>query len=758
MNRRDFLNATGCASAGILLPSPGKSSDPAAVAFPHTGGGDAVLYVATTGNDRNPGTQQRPLATLERAREAVRELKKGTKELITVWVREGTYYLPQPLTFEPADSGLSEQPITYAAYMGELVTLSGGRKLHCQWKPYRDGIMRCELPAVKAGRLNFTQLFVNGKRQIRARFPNYDAKNPLVWGSGYIAVGRDEEAWPPTEFHFNPETFTKKKWAKPNEAIVHLFPLDYWGNLQWQVEDIDWDADCVKLGWGGFQINELVFGKAGTGIGLSKLYNGEFGSRFFIENVFEELDAPGEWYLDKEAGLLYYMPAEDVDLKTASVEAPVLDRAVHFKGSQREPVRHIVLSGFRIAHTASTFLEQYEAPSLGDWTIYRGGAVLLEGAEDCGVEKCHFDAVGGNAVFVNGYNQRNRVYGNRITEAGDSAVCLVGQERLIQGTNHPVPTDNLVSNNLIHDCGMFGKQIAGVFMSIAEKNTISHNAIYNVPRAAICVNDGWGGGHLIEFNHIYNTVRETTDHGPFNSWGRGRFWCFEQCHGSFSHAAGFHENEQDYEFYYREEDGQINIIRNNYFHEDPSKSMHGLDFDDGSSHDHVYNNLCVGLGITQSPGDYRTVENNIFLNPSEALVFWGSYEENHNRFTRNIVVTSTKTANKEGDIYNVSSPGRQGPFVEEMDYNLFFGDAGQFFASYTPRDASKIRYTLDQWQALGYDKHSLYADPMFVDPGNGDYRLKSDSPALKLGFKNFDISSVGLLPDFPNQWRDKRSD
>jgi hypothetical protein len=716
-----------------------------------------VLYVATDGDDRNPGTQQRPLATLGRAREAARELKKRTQGPITIWVRRGTYYLSRSLTFEPEDSGSPGQHITYAAYEDELVTLSGGRRLKCNWKPYRDRIMKCELPAVKAGQLKFAQLFVNGKRQIRARFPNYDPKNPLVWGSGYVAVGRREEAWPPTEFHFDPATFTKKRWAKPNEAIVHLFPLDYWGNLQWTVKDIDWDKHCIKLGWGGFQINELVFGKAATGIGISQLYNGEFSSRFFIENVFEELDAPGEWFLDEGAGVLYYMPEEGVDLAAASVEVPVLEHVVEVNGSQLKPVHHIGLSGFRIAHTASTFLSQYEAPSLGDWTIHRGGTVLIEGAEDCTVEKCFFDAAGGNAVFINGYNRRNRVYGNKITEAGDSAVCLVGLERLIQGTNHPVPTDNLISNNLIHDCGTFGKQVAGVFVSVAEKNIISHNVIYNLPRAGICINDGWGAGHIIEFNEIYDTVRETTDHGPFNSWGRGRFWCFQQNHGHVSHGSGYHEHENDYVFYYPEEDGYINIVRNNYFHEDASKSMHGLDLDDGSSHDHIYNNLCIGLGITQSCGDYRTVENNIFLHPSQPLVFWGNYEYNHNRFTRNIVVISTKTANKTGDFYKVSDHSQQGPIAEEIDYNLFFGDSGQFLALYSHGEEPKSRFSLEQWQALGYDKHSLYADPMFVDAENHDFRLKPGSPVLKLGFKSFDVGSVGLLPDFPNQWQEKRN-
>jgi hypothetical protein len=434
------------------------------------------------------------------------------------------------------------------------------------------------------------------------------------------------------------------------------------------------------------------------------------------------------------------------------VEVPVLERLVEFRGSQQDPVKHINLSGFRIAHTASTFLKQYESPSRGDWTIHRGGAVFFEGAEECSVEKCFFDAVGGNGVFINNYNRRVRVYGNKFTEAGDSGVCLVGSESMIQGSNHPVPEESLISNNLIHDCGIFGKQIAGVFMSVSLKNTISHNLIYNLPRAGICVNDGWGGGHVIEFNEIHDTVRETTDHGPFNSWGRGRFWCFEQNHGAVSHASGYHDGEKDYVFYYPEEDGCVTEIRNNYLHEDASMRLHGIDLDDGSSHYHIHNNLCVGMAITHSCGDYRAVENNIFVNPGAPPRFWKSYENNHDRFTRNIVVISPKTANKSRDCYNVGSPPLHGRFVEEMDYNVFFTDAGQFFAAYTPTKGRTIRYTLEEWQALGYDKHSLCADPLFVDADNGDYRVRPESPAVKLGFKNFDLREVGLLPDFPKNY------
>jgi hypothetical protein len=717
-----------------------------------------TFYVANGGSDQNPGTESRPLATLTKAQQLIRALDKKPGKAIKVLVRKGTYYFEKPLVFEPADSGSADCPITYAAYPGEDVTLSGGRRLDCRWVPYKDGIMMCNLPKDAKGRLHFTQLFVDGKRQVRARYPSYNAGNPLVWGEGYINVAGAAESWPATEFSFDPVTFTKKSWNKPQEAVVHIFPLDYWGILQWQIKDIDWKSHVVKLGWGGFQLNALEFGIAATGLGKSQLYSAEsdkdaLKSRFYIENVFEELDSPAEWYLDSDQGILYYMPTPGVVLQHAKIEVPILERLIEFRGSQQEPVHHIRVADFRLAHTASTFMQQYEAPSRGDWTIHRGGTVFFEGAEDCATDNCFFDAAGGNAVFISNYNQRVRVSGNKFTEAGDSAVALVGSESLIQGTNHPVPTGNLITNNLIHDCGVFGKQIAGVFMSITLNNTISHNLMYNLPRAAICVNDGWGGGHTIELNEIHDTVRETTDHGPFNSWGRGRFWCFEQNHGPNSHGSGYHENQRDYLFYYPEEDGYVNIIRNNYFHEDPSKDMHGIDLDDGSSHDHIYNNLCVGLGITQSCGDYRTVENNIFINPSEALVFWASFEHNHDRFVRNIVVTSTKTANKSGEIFNVSNMPRQGPFAEEIDNNLFFGDAGGFFATCTPRDGAKSRYTLEQWQALGYDKHSLYGDPMFIHPESGDYHVGPESPAVKLGFKNFDLANIGLLPDFPKRFR-----
>ncbi|HEX4022664.1 MAG TPA: right-handed parallel beta-helix repeat-containing protein [Acidobacteriaceae bacterium] len=645
-----------CTAADMLLPS---SSIPANA---KENVRDIEIHVALSGDDAGPGTEQIPFASFERARQEILARKKYLSAPITVWVHGGTYYLEKSLVFGPEDSGTAEAPITYAAYREEIVTISGGRKLNCRWETYKDAILQCSLSEVPGNRLNFTQLFVGGKRQIRARYPNYDSQNPLVSGNGYIDVRDASEAWPNTEFHFDPATFTKKRWRRPQEAIVHLFPLDYWGNLQWEVQGIDWREHAIKLGWGGFQLNEQLFGKAATGIGKSRLYHEGYKSRFFVENVFEELDAPGEWYLDRKRGVLYAIPHEHVDLTKELIEVPVLECAVAFYGSQRQPVHHITLSGFRIAHTASTFLNSYEAPSRGDWTIHRGAAVFLEGAEHCAVEDCFFDAVGGNALFLNGYNRKHRISGNRITEAGDSAICLVGSAGKIQGTSRPLPAENLISNNLIHDCGFLGKQIAGVFLSISEKNVVSHNHIYNMPRAAICIDDGWAGGHLIEFNHIHDTVRETHDHGPFNSWGRGRFWCMEQSHGNASHVSGYHDGESNYVFYYPEADGRVTIVRNNLFREPQSVHQLGIDLDDGSSHYLVCNNICIGISIKLREGDYRTVENNIFIDPANPPAFHQGYEGNHDRFVRNVVVTSSAQnhafgkSSVPGDSYQVALP------------------------------------------------------------------------------------------------------
>ena len=704
------------------------------------------LYVAPDGDDHNPGSIDKPFATLTRARDVVRQRKSHIPKPINILVRGGTYYLPEPLVFQPEDSGTLLQPITYAAFPGEAPTLSGGVKLDVQWEPYQNGIVKCEVPSG----MEFDQLFVDGRRQIRARYPNYDPENPLMQGRGYVNAtgGRGGE------FFYDPETFTNKTWALPAEAVVHIFPTNYWYNVQYWVKDIDRDRHAVILGEGGWQKR-----------GLKSPNSFSKSSRFYIENVFEELDAPGEWYLDRGESVLFYKPAPEVDLAGAKLEVSQRKRLVEFRGTRQQPVRHIRLSGFRFTHTKTTFLDEFEAPSTGDWGIHRGGALFFEGAEDCGVENSFFDALGGNAVFVSNHNRRIRIYGNTFTNIGDSAVCLVGKSH-VDFNNHltcelcgakgrwdfgpdseDFPAECLVSNNLMHHIGIYGKQTAGVFMAITTQNTISHNHIYHVPRAAICINDPFWGGHVVEYNDIHDTVLETSDHGPFNSWGRGRVWCVRHAHGlgdpdRIAHEPGDVKTSVKF----------TNIVRNNRFRDKSKKALGeypnlGIDMDDGSANFHVYNNLCIGVGVQNRDGSYRLIENNIFINPQDGISYHVGHVNNQDRFVRNIVVVHSKLPNYDnhsGHFYQMLYPPDKGQWITQVDNNVLYHDTAPIVAT---KDLSFY-----EWQEHGLDRNSVVGDPMFVDPAGGDYRVQPESPALRLGFKNFEMDHFGLLEDFPKQW------
>lgn len=762
MRRREFLKLTG--GVAVTLANSGWAAGQLANASAAGKPGDsASFYVSPSGNDNNLGTVSSPFATIQRAQKATRSAPKSSVP-IKVFVREGTYYLDGPLVFGPEDSGAKDAPVIYAGYPGEKVTLSGGRKLACNWVPYKDGIMMTQL----ASKGDFTQLFVNGKRQIRARYPNYDASEPgksgYLQAAGAVSPGTPSPSPGPNQdmtfsgearrgIRFDPSTFTKKRWARPQDAEIHIFQAAYWGNLQWKIETIDFNSNSIWFGEGGQQIGAKWSKDPGV------LNN---KSRFFIDNVFEELDSPGEWFLDKEYNVLYYYPEQGTDLHAALIEVPVYEHAVRFEGTQENPVQQIKLEGFRIAHTTSTYLSAYEVPSLSDWAIHRGGAVFAEGTRDCSIEACWFDAVGGNAVFVNNHNRGFVVTGCKFTETGDSAMCFVGDLAKTNGTQRAFPYECQATNNLIHDCGFFGKQIAGVYISRAKRITVGHNLIYNMPRAGICIGDSTWGGHIVEFNQTHDTVRETSDHGPFNSWGRDRAWSLAQSHAPYT-------AERSVDAWDVLVDAmEVVMVRNNFFNE---KSGWGLDLDDGASNYDIYNNISIGgVSMKLREGAYRKVHNNIWYLSKGAPCFHVGNDSNHDRYFNNITVMNPgNTKWPDGwpwwpqMTYSVIAPPATGPWFEEIDHNCFYTIGAEFQAVVDQlrseagkRNAQK--YNLAEWQALGFDKNSVYGDPLFIDPANNDFRVRPDSPALKVGFQNFEMGKWGLTDNFPSQWRDPKSE
>ena len=351
------------------------------------------FFVSLKGNDRNPGTKEKPFASIAKSQSEARK-KKGS---ITVYIREGIYYLKESVVFLPEDSRQGHEKITFKTYANEKVILSGGTPLSLQWKDYKDGLKQ----AYVAENLVFDQLFVNGQLQRMARYPNYNPTSKVFGGTSKDAISADRI----------------KTWKNPEGGYVHA------------------------------------------------LHPSEWGSYHFLIREKNEL---------------------------------------------------------------------YPGPKTNNY-----------------------------------------------------------------------PANCMVYDNLMHDLEIFEKQVAGVHISMAQDIKVSHNNIYNVPRAGINANDGMWGGHLIEFNEVFNTVLETSDNGAFNSWGRDRNWVGQRGLDSIL------ESHRDKVALL--DNVKPTAIRNNRFQCD---SGWDIDLDDGSTNYIIYNNILLNGGLKFREGFFRSAENNIIINNS----------------------------------------------------------------------------------------------------------------------------------------------
>ena len=247
-----------------------------------------------------------------------------------------------------------------------------------------------------------------------------------------------------------------------------------------------------------------------------------WGSAYYVHNLYEELDDPMEWWVDHSTRYLYFMPnaTEQPVPEQLSFVASQLSCIVSITGSEWQPAVGITLAGLTFAETSNTFMQPYEAPSGGDWSVHRGGTVFLSYTEDVTVHSSLFNQLGSNAVAISAYNLRSRVVHNEFAWLGDSGVVLLGRTDGIDGLRNDQPTLALVQANLFHETGIYVKQASPVLISLSRSATVDGNLMFNVPRAAINVNDGFYGNHTLSRNVLFNAVRETSDHGPINTWDR----------------------------------------------------------------------------------------------------------------------------------------------------------------------------------------------------------------------------------------------
>ena len=641
-----------------------------------------TYYVAPNGSDNNSGSLKKPLASLEHGL----AVAKGMPAKIVV--RAGTYYLSEPLVITPESS-----VTTIDAYAGEHPVISGGVELkNLEWHPYRNGIFMTQFPEG----LKTEELFVNGQRQILARYPNFDPSAKYFDGFAPDAISRERAV----------------RWKNPTGGYFHAMHPALWGDFTWRITGKDSKGE-VKLE-GGWQNNRS---------------GGAHREIRFVENIFEELDAPGEWFLDHQTHTLYYYPPHGLDLSKAKIEATRLRSLVEIRGSEQSSVKNVHLKGLTFRQAARTVMDTKEPLVRSDWAIYRGGAIFVEGAEDCSVEDCLLDQVGGNGIFVNHYNRRVAVKGCEITKAGASGICFVGDPKAARNVllnydqshkleeidltpgpkSNNYPADCLVDNCLINLTGRVEKQTAGVEIDLARRITVRHCSIYDMPRAGINIGDGCWGGHVIEFCDVFDTVKETGDHGSLNSWGRDRYWVPD--------IDEVNRRVKQVPILPKLDALEPVILRNNRWRCD-----HGwdVDLDDGSSNFLITNNLCLHGGIKNREGFSRVVKNNIMVDSGFHPHVW--FAECGDEFSHNIVWTEYQPA--------AMHPA---PWGNVMDWNLMHR-VGQAI----------IDGAIAMQKQSGRDTHSLIGDAQFMDVAHGDYRVRSGSPALNLGFKNFPMDQFGV--------------
>lgn len=656
------------------------------------------IYVSPLGLDNAIGDAAHPVASFEQAQKMARKIKPNLS--VQVIFKNGTYYLPNKIQFTSQDSKTNNANITYLAENEGKAIISGGAALKTNWILYKQGIYVTEVPP----NTKIDQLYINGERQMMARYPNAQVGKNVFdsWDLSHNAV-----------FDSAADVLLPSRvaqWKQPTGGYIHAMHAYLWGDMHWVIKGKD-TKNKLQLE-GGWQNNRPS----------------EMHAVFrMVENIFEELDAPGEWFLNETTHKLYYYPKEK-DIHTAKTEIVRLPHLIEFNGTMEEPVTNVHLNGFVFKHTSRTFMENKDPLLRSDWTIYRGAAIVFNGAENCNISNCEFDQVGGNTILVNHYNKNIQIKTCYIHNSGASGIVFVGDTLAVRNRklgygpqnytnldttkgpfNNNYPRNCLVEDCLITMTGRVEKQTAPIQISIAQNIHVNHCSIYDVPRAGINISEGAFGGHIIENSDIFNTVLETGDHGSFNSWGRDRYWSPNQ--------NKVHEQVSKNKKLPFLDMLDKNILRHNRWRCD-----HGwdIDLDDGSSLYEISDNLLLNGGLKFREGYQRTATNNIIINNSFHPHVW--YKESGDTFTKNILMGSYK------EILMNNTIGENKKWGKLIDYNFFMGD-------------TSINHFFKQNFC---DSNSIIGDPQFKNPSQGDFTILNKDALTKIGFVNFDMKNFGV--------------
>jgi len=418
------------------------------------------LYVASKGDDKNSGKPNEPVQSINRALELSRSYA-GKK--VSIQMLAGTYYLKEPVKIIHSENFPSELEITAAE--NQKVSISAGRLLTPDWQYFKNGIYRTSVPAG----ISFERFFVNGILQTLARYPNVDSTAKVFQGTAEDAI-------------YYVRVLT---WGNPFGGYVHALDEHRKGSLHYKITGVD-DTDNLELD-GGWQSRKSVH--------MSE-------KERFVENVFGELDAPGEWYLDKTVHVLYYYPAPATDLSKAKFEISSLKNSLILKGSDRGELKNVRIKNLNFVHTERSFMDSKDTLAGSDWNVYRGGALSFENTQDCRIEDCTFSDLGGNAIVFNNRNENGAVTGCLISNIGASGVSILGD-----------CLNCVIKDNLFLNSGIIEKQGVAIFLNGVNKVNIYQNTMSGMPGPGLKIENSEMQNLQIELNNTFKIYQEVQPAG-----------------------------------------------------------------------------------------------------------------------------------------------------------------------------------------------------------------------------------------------------
>ena len=635
-----------------------------------------------------------PIKTPQAARDAARKSVKPVR----IIVNDGVY----PMT-EAIALGAEDSQTTWEAAPSAMPVFEGGKKIS-GWTRVKDGLWKADVPEAKDGKWRFEQLWINGRRATLARTPNkgFFHITDAVGANVFAGLKQDMNFH---AFSIAPEEYEVLK-AIPQEQRDGLLitVMHAWATSQARLKALDDATNSV-----------MIEGRA-----RYPFVEFEPDQRYWLENFRAALDAPGEWYLDRTKGELLYMPLPDEDMTKAEVIAPVAEKFITIKGA-----KDIAFKGISFQHG------QYVYPKDG---LHDGQAAavvdaVIEVEDSRGIrfENCEVAHIGRHAFYFKNGSADSLVKHCHLHDIGGGGVRIAetskpDEERLC----HHIVIDDCIMQHL----GRLHPSACGVLITYAKNCAVTHCDIGDLFYTAISVGWVWGYGeslgreNLIENNHLHHI-----------GWGY------------LSDMGGF----------YGLGNAPGTIVRGNHVHHVASHRYGGwgLYTDEGSGDVLLENNLVHDTseaGFHQHYGYANRVRNNIFAFGQKAQI-QGSRNEARLRFIfeKNIVVWDPASPLLDGGEWNWKffDKADRGDPRDSVIFrkNLYWPTDGKI-----PALLTKTNFTWQEWRKMGRDNGSLFADPHFENLAQRDFRLKTDSPASKIGFKPWDLTLAGVRKDDP-AWR-----